>query len=261
MKLSADQLYHYELAQPRAEHVRPPARRSPPPPPPPPPPLLHACCRPGSGLFARTRRSAAAPPSLLSRRLQPRRGSQGTVGARCIAFARLQDQRFATTGIRVAFMQKEFRAVLQVAALHPVHPCAPASASATLCIPRTLAPSATLCTCLCLHLSAPAAAPPLHPPHLSNPMLPLCTPSAPSPHATSAGQGHRQPHHHTDRTRRRADHLRHGAQRRDRRPCSTRVALIYPCRPYGMHDAMHGAMYGAMHGAMLGAIRNATHQL
>ena len=33
MKLSADQLYHYELAQPRAEHVRPPARRSPPPPP------------------------------------------------------------------------------------------------------------------------------------------------------------------------------------------------------------------------------------
>ena len=31
MKLSADQLYHYELAQPRAEHVRSPARRSHPP--------------------------------------------------------------------------------------------------------------------------------------------------------------------------------------------------------------------------------------
>ena len=142
---------------------------------------------------------------------------------------RPQDQRFATTGIRVAFMQKEFRAVLQVAALHPVYPCAPASASATLCMPRTLAPSATLCTCLCLHLSAPAAAPPLHPPHLSNPMLPLCTPSAPSPHATSAGQGHRQPHHHTDRTRRRADHLRHGAQRRERRPCSTLMECTMPC--------------------------------
>ena len=32
IRLSADQLYHYELAQPRAEHVRPPARRSHPPP-------------------------------------------------------------------------------------------------------------------------------------------------------------------------------------------------------------------------------------
>ena len=40
---------------------------------------------------------------------------------------------------------------------------------------------------------------------------PTCTPPAPSPHAPPAGQGHRQPHHHTDRTRRRADHLRLGA--------------------------------------------------
>ena len=31
IRLSADQLYHYELAQPRAEHVRSPARRSHPP--------------------------------------------------------------------------------------------------------------------------------------------------------------------------------------------------------------------------------------
>ena len=61
IRLSADQLYHYELAQPRAEHVRSPAHRSHPPPTP-----LHACWRAGSGLLARARRTAAAP---LSRRL------------------------------------------------------------------------------------------------------------------------------------------------------------------------------------------------
>ena len=146
-------------------------------------------------------------------------------GARMVASLtmhgiRPQDQRFASTGIRVAFMQKEFRAVLQVAALHPVHPCAPASARRALRNHLHLPLPAPLCTSRCT---------PLHPPHLNYPMLPLCTPSAPSPHATSAGQGHRQPHHHTDRTRRRADHLRHGAQRRDRRPCSTLMECTMPC--------------------------------
>ena len=66
MKLSADQLYHYELAQPRAEFVRPTARRSRPLPRrrrPPPRVLVRWA---GSGLLAR--RSAAAPPSFLSRR-------------------------------------------------------------------------------------------------------------------------------------------------------------------------------------------------
>ena len=66
MKLSADQLYYYELAHPRAEYVRPPARcsRSCPAGAAPPPRVLVRWS--GSGLLAR--RSAAAPPSFLSRR-------------------------------------------------------------------------------------------------------------------------------------------------------------------------------------------------